>query len=108
MAVLLVSRLACVRNWVYTDCFHPTHIFQDLFAICYSPGEGPVPFTYSAEAFPLSIRDIGMSFAHYLVLELCSLYHVAIARACIQAPGRIRMVCRVVYYSLGAHSSLRA
>ena len=63
MAVLLVSRLACVRNWVYTDCFHLTHIFQDLFAICYSPGEGPVPFTYSAEAFPLSIRDIGMSFA---------------------------------------------
>ena len=29
----------------------------------YSPGEGPVPFTYSAEAFPLYIRDTGMSFA---------------------------------------------
>ena len=27
------------------------------------PGEGPVPFTYSAEAFPLYIRDVGMSFA---------------------------------------------
>lgn len=26
-------------------------------------GEGPVPFTYSAEAFPLYIRNIGMSFA---------------------------------------------
>ncbi|KAG1848848.1 hypothetical protein C8R48DRAFT_778779 [Suillus tomentosus] len=34
-----------------------------LFAIFYSPGEGPVPFTYSAEAFPLYIRDVGMSFA---------------------------------------------
>lgn len=34
-----------------------------LFEICYSPGEGPVPFTYSAEAFPLHIRDLGMSFA---------------------------------------------
>jgi len=34
-----------------------------LFAVFYSPGEGPVPFTYSAEAFPLYIRDIGMSFA---------------------------------------------
>ncbi|KAI6125348.1 hypothetical protein EDD16DRAFT_454480 [Pisolithus croceorrhizus] len=34
-----------------------------LFAISYSPGEGPVPFTYSAEVFPLYIRDIGMSFA---------------------------------------------
>ncbi|KAH8119191.1 proton myo-inositol cotransporter [Phellopilus nigrolimitatus] len=34
-----------------------------LFTMAYSPGAGPVPFTYSAEAFPLYIRDIGMSFA---------------------------------------------
>ncbi|KAG8770729.1 hypothetical protein FRC12_004084 [Ceratobasidium sp. 428] len=34
-----------------------------LFTIFYSPGEGPVPFTYSAEAFPLHVRDLGMSFA---------------------------------------------
>ncbi|KAF2269108.1 MFS sugar transporter-like protein [Lojkania enalia] len=34
-----------------------------LFMAVYSPGEGPVPFTYSAEAFPLWIRDVGMSFA---------------------------------------------
>ncbi|KAG1869417.1 hypothetical protein DFJ58DRAFT_766031 [Suillus subalutaceus] len=34
-----------------------------LYAIFYSPGEGPVPYTYCAEAFPLYIRDIGMSFA---------------------------------------------
>ncbi|KAJ7828749.1 hypothetical protein B0H14DRAFT_3718427 [Mycena olivaceomarginata] len=34
-----------------------------LFGIFYSPGEGPVPFTYSAEAFPLYIRNLGMSFA---------------------------------------------
>ncbi|ABN64323.1 Arabinose-proton symporter (Arabinose transporter) [Scheffersomyces stipitis CBS 6054] len=34
-----------------------------MFTICYSSGEGPVPFTYSAEAFPLYIRDLGMSFA---------------------------------------------
>ncbi|KAF6072733.1 Sugar (and other) transporter family protein [Candida albicans] len=32
------------------------------FAI-YSSSEGPVPFTYSAEAFPLYIRDLGMSWA---------------------------------------------
>ncbi|KAJ6558809.1 hypothetical protein DFH09DRAFT_1317070 [Mycena vulgaris] len=32
-------------------------------SIFYSPGEGPVPFTYSAEAFPLYIRELGMSFA---------------------------------------------
>ncbi|CAE6475084.1 unnamed protein product [Rhizoctonia solani] len=34
-----------------------------VFTIFYSPGEGPVPFTYSAEAFPLKVRDLGMSFA---------------------------------------------
>ncbi|CAF1277668.1 unnamed protein product [Didymodactylos carnosus] len=34
-----------------------------LFIIVYSPGEGPVPFTYAAEAFPLYIRDFGMSAA---------------------------------------------
>ncbi|KAI0737526.1 hypothetical protein C8Q80DRAFT_1115079 [Daedaleopsis nitida] len=34
-----------------------------LFTMAYSPGEGPVPFTYSAEAFPLYIRDTGMSYA---------------------------------------------
>jgi len=34
-----------------------------LFGMAYSPGEGPVPFTYSAEAYPLYVRDIGMSFS---------------------------------------------
>lgn len=33
------SRTACVATGIY------------LFMIVYSPGEGPVPFTYSAEAF---------------------------------------------------------
>lgn len=61
------SRTAMVATGIY------------LFMIVYSPGEGPVPFTYSAEAFvrlsfptklsntnvkkPLYIRDVGMSFA---------------------------------------------
>lgn len=34
-----------------------------FFAISYSPSEGPVPFTYSAECFPLYIRPIGMAWA---------------------------------------------
>ncbi|CUM68062.1 uncharacterized protein PRCAT00005777001 [Priceomyces carsonii] len=34
-----------------------------LFVIAFSLGEGPIPFTYSGEAFPLYIRDVGMSFA---------------------------------------------
>jgi len=37
--------------------------FIYLFAAFYSPGEGPVPFTYSAEVFPLSHREHGMAFA---------------------------------------------
>ena len=34
-----------------------------LYEVWFSPGEGPLPFTYSAEVFPVYIRDIGMSFA---------------------------------------------
>lgn len=43
------TRLGCVMTGLY------------VFMAVYSPGAGPVPFTYSAEAFPLHIRDIGMS-----------------------------------------------
>ena len=34
-----------------------------LFGVVYSPGEGPVPFTYSAEAYPLYVREYGMGLA---------------------------------------------
>jgi len=34
-----------------------------LFEVFYSPGEGPVPFAYSAECFPLNVREVGMSWA---------------------------------------------
>lgn len=45
------AQIACVALGLY------------LFGIVYSPGEGPVPFTYSAEAYPLYIRPLGMSLA---------------------------------------------
>ncbi|PSR90503.1 and other transporter-domain-containing protein [Coniella lustricola] len=45
------ARIACIALGIY------------LFGIVYSPGEGPVPFTYSAEAYPLYVRPIGMSLA---------------------------------------------
>jgi sugar porter (SP) family MFS transporter len=32
-----------------------------MYTVFYSPGMGPVPFTYSAEVFPLHVRDLGMS-----------------------------------------------
>ena len=45
------ARIGCITLGIY------------LFGIVYSPGEGPVPFTYSAEAYPLYIRSLGMSLA---------------------------------------------
>lgn len=45
------ARIGCIMTGIY------------VFGAFYSPGEGPVPFTYSAEAYPLYIRDIGMSLA---------------------------------------------
>lgn len=45
------ARTACIALGIY------------LFGMVYSPGEGPVPFTYSAEAYPLYVRSYGMSLA---------------------------------------------
>lgn len=55
-------------------CFYipdssPAHLglitlFIYLFAAFYSPGEGPVPFTYSAEAFPLFHRGKTVADLH--------------------------------------------
>ncbi|KAG8630400.1 hypothetical protein KVT40_002019 [Elsinoe batatas] len=45
------ARVGCIALGIY------------LFMIGYSPGMGPVPFTYSAESFPLAVRDTGMAFA---------------------------------------------
>lgn len=43
--------MGCVAAFIY------------LFAMFYSPGMGPVAFMYSAEVFPLSHREMGMSWA---------------------------------------------
>ncbi len=34
-----------------------------LFTCFYSPGMGPVPFSYSAEVYPVQIREVGMALA---------------------------------------------
>ncbi|KAF6802092.1 sugar transporter [Colletotrichum musicola] len=46
---------------------NPAHIgliasFTYIFAAFYGPGEGPCAFVYSAEVFPLSHREVGMSW----------------------------------------------
>lgn len=45
-------------------------LFIFLFAAFYSPGEGPVPFTYSAEVFPLSHRGMfsPVPYRHLLLM----------------------------------------
>lgn len=45
------ARLGCIALFIF------------LFVAFYSPGEGPCAFVYSAECFPLSHREIGMSWA---------------------------------------------
>ncbi|PKY00578.1 MFS general substrate transporter [Aspergillus campestris IBT 28561] len=48
-----------------------------LFNVAYGVGAGPIPFTFSAEAFPLSYREVGMSFSvmvNFLGLGLLVLF----------------------------------
>ncbi|KAF8298195.1 general substrate transporter [Clavulina sp. PMI_390] len=63
--------------------------FIFLFAAFYSPGEGPVPFTYSAEVFPLTHREIGMSWAVATCLFWASVLSVTFPRMldAMGAPG---------------------
>ncbi|KAF8659229.1 hypothetical protein AX16_001889 [Volvariella volvacea WC 439] len=55
-------------------------LFVFLFAAFYSPGEGPVPFTYSAEVFPLTHREMGMSWAVATNLFWASVLSLAFPR----------------------------
>ena len=50
------ARIACITAGIY------------LFGMVYSPGEGPVPFVYSAEAYPLYVRGYGMSLGMVIIL----------------------------------------
>jgi MFS family permease len=54
-------------------------LFVFLFAAFYSPGEGPVPFTYSAEVFPLSHREVGMGGGHMFLLVQYTVRHIPYA-----------------------------
>ncbi|KAK4698740.1 hypothetical protein P7C70_g7528, partial [Phenoliferia sp. Uapishka_3] len=45
------AKLGCIAVFIY------------IFAAFYSVGEGPVPFTYAAEVFPLAQREQGMAWA---------------------------------------------
>ncbi|KAJ5918825.1 hypothetical protein N7454_009969 [Penicillium verhagenii] len=55
-------------------------LFVFMFAAFYSPGEGPVPFTYSAEVFPLSHREVGMSWAVAVCLGWAAVLSITFPR----------------------------
>ncbi|KAK8165392.1 hypothetical protein IWX90DRAFT_484980 [Phyllosticta citrichinensis] len=63
MALTLLGAAFCFKIPDDQSQLGAVTLFIFLFAAFYSPGEGPVPFTYCAEAFPLSHREVGMSFA---------------------------------------------
>jgi Sugar (and other) transporter len=97
-----------------------------LFEVFYSPGEGPVPFTYSAECFPLHVRDVGMSWAtattwtfNFVLGFSCEWFfdlpgsnalilYRASSRPGIQATGRFWMVCWMVHVRMVPGALIRA
>lgn len=51
----------CIGNCTTRTAMITTGMY--LYEVFYSPGMGPVPFSYSAEVFPIQVRDIGMASA---------------------------------------------
>jgi len=63
--------------------------FIYLFAAFYSVGEGPVPFMYSAEVFPLAQREQGMAWSVAVCLGFSSILSLTFPRMlrALKAPG---------------------
>ncbi len=55
-------------------------LFIYIYTGFYSPGEGPVPFTYSAEVFPLSHREVGMGWAVAVNLFFAAVLGITLLR----------------------------
>lgn len=72
-------------------------LFIYLFAAFYSVGEGPVPFAYSAEVFPLSHREVGMAWAVTVCLGFAAILRWVATRAHRERgtdkPGQYHIPC---------------
>ncbi|KAJ6440983.1 sugar transporter [Purpureocillium lavendulum] len=65
-----------------------TALFLFLFAMAYSPGLGPIPFTLASESFPLSHREAGTSWAisiNFFFAAILSLFFPSVNSAIGQA-----------------------
>ena len=81
MAWTLLAAGFCFYIPVHSGAHLPVlALFVYLFSAFYSPGEGPVPFTYSAEAFPLFHREVGMSLAVSINLFFAGILTVTFPR----------------------------
>jgi hypothetical protein len=65
---LVPAKLGVVATFVY------------IFAMFYSVGEGPVPFAYSAEVFPLAQREVGMGYAVAVCLGFAAVLSISLPR----------------------------
>lgn len=54
-------------------------LFIYIFAAFYSVGEGPVPFMYSAEVFPLAQREQGMAWSVAVCLGFSSILSLTVS-----------------------------
>lgn len=63
-----------------------------FFVAFYSPGQGPVPFLYSAESFPVTHREVGMSFAVAVNLFFAGMLTLLFPRM-DHAIGPVRSLC---------------
>jgi sugar porter (SP) family MFS transporter len=82
MAWSLLAAGLCflIRPATSTAAVGTVAFFIYLFAAFYSPGEGPVPFTYSAEVFPLSHREQGMAWAVAVCLGFAAILSITFPR----------------------------
>ncbi|KAJ5372063.1 Major facilitator superfamily domain general substrate transporter [Penicillium concentricum] len=64
---MFLSLIAVSGFFLITDCYTRSilvAVFSIIFFVFfYSIGAGPIPFTLSAEVFPLCVREVGMSFS---------------------------------------------
>lgn len=95
MAWTLLGAAFCFWTPEGTGHLASIAFFVFLFAAFYSPGEGPVPFTYSAEVFPLSHRGMFFTFSFSFALDIVPGTNIAIRGWHVLGCGNLsRLGCR--------------